>query len=210
MVLQRIIAILRPKVYTLRMRRKRVLFLTLLAAIAVALQAHPHMWIDGTFELRLDNQGLSGIVATWTFDEFNSSEMIFMFDDDFDGELSPAEVRRIHDEAFVHLVQLDYFVVAFSGRRELKIPEAEAFDARIDQGQLVYEFTLPLRVAWQDLDDLVIAFFDESFFIDFLSASNVDRYDHAGRSLQLQTETLRLASQGWGTIYVPAIRTVLR
>ena len=192
------------------MRRKRALCLTLLAATAVALQAHPHMWIDGTFELQLDPRGLTGIVATWVFDQFNSADMIFMFDDDLDGTLSPAEVRRIHDEAFVHLVQLDYFVIAYSGQRQLAIPEAEQFDARIEGRRLVYEFTLPLSVPWQDLNDLIVAFFDESFFIDFMSAPTVDRYDHAGRSVRLQTETLRLASQGWGTINVPAIRTVLR
>jgi nickel/cobalt transporter (NicO) family protein len=192
------------------MRRNRILLLTMLASLGAAVHAHPHMWIDGTFELQLDNNGLSGIRATWEFDEFNGSEMIFMFDDDFDGRLSAAEVRRVHDEAFVHLVQLDYFMVAFSGERQLTIPEADSFDARIDRGRLVYEFTVPLRVPWQNLDDLVIAFFDESFFIDFVSVADADRYNHAGHTLRLQSETLRLASQGWGNIYVPAVRTVLR
>ncbi len=194
----------------MKMRRNRALFLLLFAALGVAAHAHPHMWIDGTIDLQLDASGLSGLKATWFFDDFNSAEMIFMFDDDFDGKLSPAEVRRIRDDAFVHLVQLDYFVVAFAGQRQLTIPEATSFDARIERSRLVYEFTIPLRVPWKDLDDLVIAFFDESFFIDFLSVADAERYDHAGRSIRLESQTLRLASHGWGTIHVPAIRTVLR
>ncbi len=168
------------------------------------------MWIDGTIELRLDNSGLSGLTATWVFDEFNSAEMIFMFDDDLNGKLSPAEVDRIRNEAFAHLVQLDYFMIAFAGEDRLRIPEANSFDARIERGRLIYEFTVPLRLPWNRHDDAVIAFFDVSYFIDFLSEAARDRYAHAGRTLHLRSDTLRLASQGWGTIQVPAVRTAIR
>lgn len=192
------------------MDRKLLAPLALLILLPVLSHAHPHMWIDGTIELHLDGGGLSGLTATWTFDEFNSAEMIFMFDDDLDGNLSPAEVERIHDEAFAHLVQLDYFLIVFAGQDRVEVPQADSFDARIERGRLIYEFTIPLRLSWGRLDDTVIAFFDVSYFIDFLSEGARDRYAHSGRTVQLRSDTLRLASQGWGTIRVPAVRTALR
>ncbi len=192
------------------MERKLLAPLALLILLPILAHAHPHMWIDGTIELHLDNSGLSALTATWAFDEFNSAEMIFMFDDDLDGELSRAEVEAIRDQAFAHLVQLDYFLIAFAGQDRLEIPQADSFDARIERGRLIYEFTVPLRLPWSRLDDTVIAFFDVSYFIDFLSEGARDRYAHGSRTVRLRSDTLRLASQGWGTIQVPAVRTAIR
>lgn len=192
------------------MRYRVVLPFLLLTAIAATAHAHPHMWIDGEIDLRLDRDGLAGVHVTWVFDQFNSAEMIFMFDENLDGTLSPAEVGAIRDEAFAHLVQLDYFLIAFSGQERLEIPPADSFNARIDRGSLIYEFTVPLRVPWPRLDDVVLAFFDVSYFIDFLSEAVQGRYTHAGRLIDVQSDTLRLASQGWGTIQVPAVRTALQ
>ena len=168
------------------------------------------MWIDGVFDLQVDRRGIASVGVSWVFDDFNSSELIFSFDEDLDGELDRAEQREIEQRAFAHLGQADYFVVAFAGTRRVQVPAASDFRATIDEGRMRYEFTLPLRLGWDELDDFVMGLFDSSYYIDFLSDPAHERYSHGNRSLALSHETLHLESEGWGTIRVPVIRVALR
>lgn len=185
---------------------RRLILSVAFALAAAAAAAHPHMWIDGVFALELDDDGVAAVRVTWLFDEFNSADLIFSYDDDLDGEISGTENARIRREAFEHLVDIDYFVLAFAGGRRLDVPAATSFDATIDEGRLRYEFTVPIRIAWREMRDLVIGLFDESYFIDFVSDPAQPVYTRGRRSVSLSEESLRLASDGWGTVRVPAVR----
>jgi nickel/cobalt transporter (NicO) family protein len=182
----------------------------LCALLAVSLPAvaaaHPHMWIDATFDLEFDANGIASLAVAWEFDEFNSAELIFGFDDNLDGAFSRTEVDRVRREAFEHLVRIDYFLVAFAGQRRLEVPEADHFSASIADGRLRYEFTLPMPIRWREMDDLVLGTFDESYFIDFVSDARRPSYETGARSVRLGEELLQLASDGWGTVRVPALR----
>jgi ABC-type uncharacterized transport system substrate-binding protein len=187
----------------------RLRFLPLLLVLfPAALAAHPHLWIDGTVALSLDGDGIRAITISWLFDEFNSADMIFSFDENLDGELSQSEVDAIRVNAFEHLVQSDYFTIAFSGAQRLSLPAAENFTARIEDGLLVYEFELPLRVGWNQVDDTVIALFDSSYFIDFVTEPVQSEYSEGRRTLRARQHLLRLQTQGYGTIDVPAVRVL--
>jgi ABC-type uncharacterized transport system substrate-binding protein len=168
------------------------------------------MWVDGTFDLELDSRGVAALRVSWLFDEFNSADMIFMFDEDLDGELSEAEQRTIQSEAFGHLAEIDYFIVAYAGDRKLDVAEATSFQAEIADGRLRYAFTVPFRLRWADMTDAVLAFFDQSYYIDFLSDPGRARYAAAGHEVRLTEETLHLQSEGWGTIRVPALKVAAR
>lgn len=174
------------------------------------LDAHPHMWIDAAVDLELDAAGIAGLDIEWTFDEFTSADLIFTFDDDLDGSLSRAETATIRREAFEHLVEIDYFLVAFAGTDRLEVSEADRFTASIEDGRLVYGFRVPVRIAWGRMDDLVVGHFDQSYYIDFLTEPRRAEYAAAGRRVRLGEETLRLASDGWGTVRVPALRVEAR
>ncbi len=172
--------------------------------------AHPHIWIDGTFDLELDSGGLRSLGVSWLFDEFNSAQMIGMFDDNRDGLISASESEDFRLEAFEHLRDRDYFVLASLGQERLAIPDARSFKALVENGKLRYSFELPLRVHWTDLEGLVFAFFDPSYFTDFLSTARRETYTFEHRELLLISRTLRLESKGWGTIRVPALQAGLR
>ena len=174
------------------------------------LGAHPHMWIDGTIGLKLDSNGLSAIEVLWLFDEFSSADMLLLYDLDRDGKLSAREVERIRDEGFSHLRNRDYFMVAYLGEREVDIPDAQDFHASIRDGRLAYGFTLPLKMAFNGLDGLVVGMFDFSYFVDFLSEPERERYVHQTRTVDLKPVLLRLASEGWGTIETRAVRLQVR
>ena len=170
------------------------------------LEAHPHMWIDGTIGLRFDSNGLSAIEVLWLFDEFSSADMILLYDLDRDGKLSTHEVEQIRDEGFSHLRNRDYFMVAYQGKREVDIPDAEDFHASIRDGRLLYGFSLPLKMGFNGLDGLVVGMFDFSYFVDFFSEPERERYVHQTRTVDLKPVLLRLTSEGYGTIEARAVR----
>lgn len=192
------------------MTRRYLTSLIIFMFTAGALAAHPHLWIDTTVDLQMDSRGLSGVAVTWLFDEFNSADMIFSFDENLDGEISTAEQERVRMEAFAHLAEIDYFLVVFRGQDPVELGEADSFNASILDGRLQYEFSVPVRVAWNDVENLVIASFDQSYFIDFISRPVRTSYARGRRTVQVRNETLQLSSEGWGTIRVPAVRADLR
>ncbi len=180
-----------------------VIALLLLPSVSVA---HPHMWIDAGVDLEVDGGGVAAVDVEWTFDEFSSADLIFSFDENLDGALSRAEIATIRSDAFAHLHQVDYFLVAFAGSDRLEMPAADEFTARIDDGRLVYVFRVPVRIGWDRMEDLVVGHFDQSYYIDFLTESRNSEYGGQGRRVVVGEETLRLASDGWGTVRVPALR----
>jgi len=187
----------------------RFLAAILMSLPAAAVAAHPHIWIDTTFDFRFDGDGLTGVRVSWLFDEFNSAEMLFSLDENLDGEISEAEQEQIRQNAFEHLLATDYFLVIFAGSQQLDVAEARDFRADVIDGRLLYEFTVPLRVAWRRMENLVVGSFDTSYFIDFMSVPARERHAGAAGTVLMRNETLRLASEGYGTIPVPAVRVDL-
>lgn len=192
------------------MRIRLVVGFVMLALGAGRLAAHPHIWIDSTVDFEFDRSGISTVRVTWLFDEFYSADMILSFDANGDGELSAAEQRAVRADAFDHLVELDYFLYVFSGTRHVDIGQAQSFAVSVTDGRLAYEFTVPVRVPWARVSDLVVASFDPSYFVDFLSEPSRTRYSHGGRTIRARAETLQLASQGYGTIQAPGVRADLQ
>ena len=168
------------------------------------------MWIDGTVDARFDADGLSALSVTWLFDEFNSAEMIFSLDTNLDGRISESENESIRAQAFSHLGRTDYFLVVFAGTRRVVIPDATEFRASITDGRLQYRFVVPVRVGWRETEDLVIALFDRSYFIDFLTEAARPVLVHTDRDIRLDEASMVLESDGWGTIRVPAVKVVVR
>lgn len=192
------------------MRLRRLLPALLLLLVASVAAAHPHMWIDGVLDLTLDEAGVSAVTVSWLFDEFNSADLIFTFDENLDGRLSRAEQAVVRERAFSHLSSAGYFIVAFAGTERLPVPEAEAFSANIEDGKLRYEFRVSMRIRWEQMQNLVLALFDSSYYIDFLPEARSDSYRFGRRALSMTPETLRLQSEGWGVIRVPALQVALR
>ena len=192
------------------MRRAAWITAVLTITLSAVLNAHPHMWIDGTIDLRFDASGLSGITVSWLFDEFSSADMLFMYDEDHDGVLSSAEVRQLRDETFSHLRRTDYFIIAWTGSQQLGVPDAADFTAAIRDGRLVYSFFLPFRGRWIDIDNMVFTMFDYGYFIDFLTQPETERYRHQGRTIDLSQVLLQLQSEGYGVIRAHGVQVTAK
>jgi ABC-type uncharacterized transport system substrate-binding protein len=179
--------------------------LALVVVAAGRAAAHPHIWIDGSIRLLVDDLGLHAVEVTWVFDDFNSADMISLFDENGDGRISASDSEGFRTKAFEHLNESGYFTLLSRGTERLAIAEARNFRAETRGGRLVYRFQLPIRIGWRDMDGLVISFFDHTYYTDFKIEPVHPSYAWAGRRAVLRPITTQLASLGWGTIPVPGL-----
>ncbi|MCY4584378.1 MAG: DUF1007 family protein [Chloroflexi bacterium] len=153
------VAIVRPWALALAM-------LPLLAAAEA--RANPDVWVETTITVAFDEQRVSGLNFSWTFDDFYSTHTIQTYDLDGDGTLNPLEVRNLRAETFDPLSPADYFVHIWSGEEIHEGLEVDRFAARIERAQLVYEFSVGLIPPLDPKAEPVsVSLFDRENFVDF-------------------------------------------
>ena len=135
---------------------------------AAEARANPDVWIETTLTIAFDDHRVSGLEFSWTFDDFYSAHTIQTYDLDGDGTLNSLEVRNLRAETFDPLSPVEYFVHIWSGEEQQPVHNVDRFAARIEQAQLVYEFSVSLT---QPLDPTVgavaVSLFDHENFVDF-------------------------------------------
>ena len=128
---------------TLAVCGARCLMLLLAGEVAPA-AAHPHVWITDVTTFVFEGRQLVGLRHRWTFDEFFGSFVIEEHDLDGDGRFDPAETAALREAAFDNLEEFDYFTHLRIDGDAWRLREIEAFRATIEDGVLIYEFTLSL------------------------------------------------------------------
>lgn len=191
------------------MRYWRFLMVLALMLVVGSLWAHPHMWIDTSLDFEFSSRGLSGIRVTWRFDDFNSADLRARFDLNDNGTIDPAEEEAIYEGAFSHLGEVNYFMLANVGGEAQELPAAIDFSAFVDEGKLVYEFVVPLELRFSRFNNMVLAFFDISYFIDFVTKAGQESYFTSGRTVTVEQQSMRLSTQGWGEVPINAIRAIV-
>ena len=131
--------------------------------------AHPHVWIDATVTFVFEERMLIGLRQRWAFDEFFGSFVIEEHDANADGAFDETEIEAIREQAFGNLREYDYFTHARLDGEKLPLAELSDFTARIEDGLLVYEFTMPLP---EPVDPgagrLVAGVYDVEYYVEVL------------------------------------------
>ena len=131
--------------------------------------AHPHVWITDVTSFLFDGPELVGLRHQWQFDELFSSYVIEEHDADGDGAFDPAELAALQEGAFSNLAEYGYFTHARVDGARLPLTAVEDFEATIEDGLLIYEFTLPLP---EPLDPRAVSFaagvYDAEYYVEVL------------------------------------------
>ncbi len=131
--------------------------------------AHPHVWITNVSTFVFEDRQVVGVRQRWTFDEFFGSFVIEEHDQDGDGTFDPAETAALREGAFDNLREFDYFTHLRVDGASLPLREIEAFEARIEDGVLVYEFMLPLPAPVDPArSDLALGVYDAEYYVELL------------------------------------------
>lgn len=186
---------------------RRLALLPALAALLLAqpAAAHPHIFIEEHVEVLFDQNNVTGVRMTWSFDELYSSMLRSDYTDTKSGPITAKDVQKLHDKAFTNLTSVHYFTTMSLDGKPVTLGTPTDFTARFDaDDKAVYSFviplTLPKAVAPKSL--LEIAVFDPEYYVDFELASDDPVKSTGGQALKAdcQPGTVQRDTQGWGTV----------
>jgi tRNA threonylcarbamoyladenosine biosynthesis protein TsaE len=131
--------------------------------------AHPHVWVTDVTTFVFEGPRLIGLRHHWQFDELFSSYVIEEHDADGDGAFDPAELAGLQEGAFSNLAEYGYFTHARVDRDRLPLTVVQNFQATVEDGLLIYEFTLPLP---EPIDPAAVSFavgvYDAEYYVEVL------------------------------------------
>lgn len=193
------------------MKRRHILhslLLFLLFLRPLYLSAHPHMWIKGRLIPEIGPEGLESVHVIWDIDEMTSASLILDYDVNRNGVLEPKEITALGRGAFEHLIEAEYYlIVEIRNMRAMPCP-ATGFTASINSGHLIYDFHVPLEIPirWNDLKDVTLYLFDQTYFIDFNleNTSNISSA-YQNSTVYFKTVRRRMKTQGWGSISITGL-----
>ncbi len=158
--------------------------LLLLASFAVRpATAHPHVWVDSSLELEMDEGKVTGLAVTWRFDDFYSEMVRLDFDQNRDGSLSQKELDALVGISATSLSAHSFFTHLRVGDEQREVKAVKDFYAEDDGTQILYRFRIPLPEPI-DVNEtpFSIGFFDKGYYVDLtLADKNITVPDSACR-----------------------------
>ena|ERR1700722_20586787 len=135
--------------------------------------AHPHVWIDYTVNVLFDDNDLTGVRISWTFDQMYSSMLFHDYTSRPKGALSAEDIASLEKNAFVDTADEHYFIdIALNGET-VPIKSVTDFTARFENHRMIYAFTVPIAAgAAPAHNTLKVDAFDYEYYIDFGLAKN--------------------------------------
>jgi len=153
--------------------RPHAMILLILLTVGAALmptqvQAHPHVYVDTSLTFELSEKGLDSINQRWLFDEIFSNAV--MSDLGVNAETLPTTIgqEKIRDGAFNYLGNYGYFTFIENNGKRIPVKETRGFTASLEEGRLVYNFSVPLNLPIDEISNLRVAVFDKEYYSDIL------------------------------------------
>jgi ABC-type uncharacterized transport system substrate-binding protein len=147
-----------------RAQPTRVLLLLALLATPGQAPAHPHVFVEYSFDLLFAGDGLAGLRVTWVFDEFFSSLLLQTYDANRDGRFSPDEVHRLEREQFSYFRPFNYNTELLLNGAPVRIQAASDFLPSVHNHRVAFTFTLPLAAPHQRQGTLEIIVDDPDYY----------------------------------------------
>ncbi len=149
----------------MRIVRRGLLAVLVLAGAVSRLGAHPHVFIDARIEIEMNGRECTGLWVEWVLDSVFSADLIGQFDENRDGRFSEAESENVRQDAFSNLRRYGYFLFIRQGNRRFSPEKVDSFRAIQRSGRVVYRFHVGLG-GLGFAEDFAIAVFDTTFYCD--------------------------------------------
>jgi ABC-type uncharacterized transport system substrate-binding protein len=138
-----------------------------LGVAAGGVRAHPHVWIDNVTTFQFAQGKIVAIKLRWTFDEVFGSSIIDQFDGNKDKRFDAKEQAALQKGAFDNLKAYDYFTHLSVDDKMLPVKSINGFAASVENGRLVYQFTVPVAPPVDPRKGRVaLGMYDPDFFVD--------------------------------------------
>ena len=128
---------------------------------------HPHVWIDTQATMEFKDGKVTAVHLRWSFDDLFSSFVINEFDKNKNKTFDAEEIAQVQTNAFANLKNFNYFTHLRIGKDKLKIEKVRDFAPSIEDGRLVYRFTIDVPKPVDPGQSKVgLSVYDETFYVD--------------------------------------------
>jgi ABC-type uncharacterized transport system substrate-binding protein len=149
-------------------RLAAVVLLAAGAAASFAAQAHPHVWIAYSAQLQMEGHAVTAIAQTWRFTKGFPAQLTGIDTLPRNGDLDAKQTAIFKQQAFSSLANVGYFNHLFVDGKIQRVIDPDDFRVSIDQGHIVYSFTLKLAAPVNtDGHEVELGIWDDSFFVAY-------------------------------------------
>lgn len=139
------------------------------------LAAHPHIFVDIFFDLKIEEQKLTSVDVHWVLDEMTSMTLLMDYDSDKDGKFNPAETATVKEEGFDHLSEYSYYTHFMIQGKETAIPTPQNFHLTVENNRVVYHFELPYAIPVEPNMQLQLTCYDPENYMGMILDSERNR-----------------------------------
>lgn len=136
--------------------------------------SHPHVWIDTDVTIMIENGIFKGVKNNWRFDEYFSVDVIDAIDLNKNGIIEDDEKEYAFNETFAHLKEYNHYNHLSINKKKITDYRIENFDAKIENGILIYNFEIvlnnPINVSKNNL--IFLSIYDDTYFMDIKLGEN--------------------------------------
>ncbi len=166
----------------------------LLFMLMWSLYSHPHMFVDVTQHLVMNENGLEGIRMEWLVDEMNSLQIVEAYDINKNSEIDPSENSEMTNSLFPLIERV--VSISINENSDFDVNVAEFNSHFTDQNLLQCSFFLSLAAVnySNDETDIAIKVDDDQQFVAFEtneSASSIDDMDGFTSTTKAYTENVK-------------------
>jgi len=166
--------------------------------------AHPHIFIEEHVEVLFDQDNVTGVRMTWSFDELYSSMLRSDYTATKKGPITAKDVQNLHDKAFANLATVHYFTTMSLDGKPVTFGTPKDFTASFNaDDKAIYSFVIPVSLPKAGAKNLLeIAVFDPEYYVDFELAEGdaVNTTGGAALKADCQPGTIKRDTQGWGQV----------
>jgi len=144
----------------------RLITAVIILAAPSLLYPHPHVFIDPSVTVFIQNNQVTTLSLKWVFDEMTSGLCYEAFDNNKNKILDPAEEDNIRKNIFPGLAEYDYYTyITFDGVPLKKLNPGNLRAHFNKEKCMVYEFTITLNKTFSK--SFSIYFTDKTIYSDF-------------------------------------------
>jgi ABC-type nickel/cobalt efflux system permease component RcnA/ABC-type uncharacterized transport system substrate-binding protein len=152
--------------------KKYLIYIIFLIALAIfsssrLVEAHPHVYVDASLTFVVDDSGLVAVRQNWLFDDIFSRAILSDLGLDEKSLATPQGQDTLKNGAFAYLANYNYFTHIESGGKQLPV-KPEGFRVSLFEGRMVYDFTVPINLSFDQVKDFRIMIFDKDYYSDIL------------------------------------------
>ena len=129
--------------------------------------AHPHVFIDIAYEIRVEQGRIAGVWHQWTFSKEDSAFLVLNLDANQDGIYAEDELMPLAEENAIALADYNYYSdIVLDGEIIRPEPPLGAL-MRYENERLTLAFYLPLKEPVRPRESFIVDVYDPEIFIAF-------------------------------------------